>query len=170
MFTGVFRLVVFAELMVYGHDCGSSLSVCVDGWFILGAMITLMHHRCAAPPSQSPISLTQARWGCKPATNNTHSTNTLHNIFTSFRHIYIFGWCLSVSSGLWTCLDIFRWSLSVSSGPASDTKVFDFAFQFFPLDQEFISGVVSMQGIADRNKFTQTHIGLVYNLINNTYI
>ena len=35
--------------------------VCVDGWFILGAMIALMHHRCAAPPSQSPISLTQAR-------------------------------------------------------------------------------------------------------------
>ena len=42
------------------HDCGSSSSVCVDGWFILGAMIAL-HHRCAAPPSQSPISLTQAR-------------------------------------------------------------------------------------------------------------
>ena len=42
------------------HDSGSSSSVCVDGWFILGAMITL-HHRCAAPPSQSPISLTQAR-------------------------------------------------------------------------------------------------------------
>ena len=63
-----------------GHDCGSSSSVCVDGWFILGAMITLMHHRCAAPPSQSPISLTQARWGCKPAINNTHSTHTLHNV------------------------------------------------------------------------------------------
>ena len=28
--------------------------------FILGAMIAL-HHRCAAPPSQSLISLTQAR-------------------------------------------------------------------------------------------------------------
>ena len=26
------------------------LSVCVDGWFILGAMIAL-HHRCAASPS-----------------------------------------------------------------------------------------------------------------------
>ena len=38
----------------------------------------LMHPRCAASPSQSPISLTQARWGCKPAINNTHSTNTLH--------------------------------------------------------------------------------------------
>ena len=43
-----------------GHGCGSSSSVCVDGWFILGAMIAL-HHRCAAPPCQSPISLTQAR-------------------------------------------------------------------------------------------------------------
>ena len=32
----------------------------------------LMPPRCAAPPSQSPISLTQARWGCKPAINNTH--------------------------------------------------------------------------------------------------
>ena len=29
--------------------CGSSSSsVCVDGWFILGAMMAL-HHRCAAP-------------------------------------------------------------------------------------------------------------------------
>ena len=56
------------------HACGSSPSVCVDGWFILGAMIALMHHRCAAPPSQSPISLTQARWGCRPAVNNTLST------------------------------------------------------------------------------------------------
>ena len=61
------------------HGCGSSSSVCVDGWFILGAMIALMHHRCAAPPSQSPISLTQARWGCKPVINNTHSTYTLHS-------------------------------------------------------------------------------------------
>ena len=49
---------VFAELMV---QTVMTVSVCVDGWFILGAMIALMHHRCAAPPSQSPISLTQAR-------------------------------------------------------------------------------------------------------------
>ena len=54
------------------HDCGSSSSVCGDIWFILGAMIAL-HHRCAAPPSQSPISLT-------PAINSTHSTHTLHNV------------------------------------------------------------------------------------------
>ena len=60
-----------------------SLSVCGDSWFILGAMIALMHHRCAAPPSQSPISLTQARWGCKPAINHTHSTHTLHSHFAS---------------------------------------------------------------------------------------
>ena len=39
----------------------------------------LMHHRCASPPSQSPISLTQARWGCKPAINNTQSTHALHS-------------------------------------------------------------------------------------------
>ena len=35
------------------HGCGASSSVCVDGWFILGAMITIMHHRCAAPGVQS---------------------------------------------------------------------------------------------------------------------
>ena len=45
----------------------------------------LMHHRCAAPPSQSPISLTQARWGCKPAINSTHSTYTLHISNTKLR-------------------------------------------------------------------------------------
>ena len=43
------------------HAAMTELCVCVDGWFILGAMIALMHHRCAAPPSQSPISLTPAR-------------------------------------------------------------------------------------------------------------
>ena len=37
----------------------SLLSVCVDSWFILGAIIAL-HHRCAASPSPS-LSLTQAR-------------------------------------------------------------------------------------------------------------
>ena len=55
----------------------------------LGAMIALMHHRCAAPPSQSPISLTQARWGCKPATNNTLSTYRYEgrSVNESVRHL-----------------------------------------------------------------------------------
>ena len=48
MFIGVYRLVVFAELMVYGHDCGSSSSVCVDGWFILGC------HDCSCTPGVQP--------------------------------------------------------------------------------------------------------------------
>ena len=48
MFIGVYRLVVFAELMVYGHDSGSSSSVCVDGWFILEC------HDCSAPQVCSP--------------------------------------------------------------------------------------------------------------------
>ena len=42
-------------------------------WFIPGAVIA-RHHRFTAPPSQSPICLTQAGWGCKPAINHTHST------------------------------------------------------------------------------------------------
>ena len=46
---------------------------CVCWWLVYpGVPWLLMHPRCAAPPSQSPISLTQARWGCKPAINNTH--------------------------------------------------------------------------------------------------
>ena len=48
MFIGVYRLVVFAELMVYGHDSGSSSSVCVDGWFILGC------HDCSCTPGVQP--------------------------------------------------------------------------------------------------------------------
>ena len=67
-----YRQLVFAELMV----CWSWLWLlleCVCWWLVYpGVPWLLMHPRCAAPPSQSPISLTQARWGCKPAINNTH--------------------------------------------------------------------------------------------------
>ena len=88
IFIGVYRLVVFAELMV-NWSWRWLLLECVCWWLVYpGVPWLLMHPRCAAPPSQSPISLTQARWGCKPAINNTHSTNTLHSmLFTSHREI-----------------------------------------------------------------------------------
>ena len=92
------------------HGCGSSPSVCVDGWFILGAMIALMHHSCAAPPSQSPISLTQARWGCKPATNNTHSTHTLHSLFPPFSSQPACCYCL-----VWAFFQIFCAGSTINS-------------------------------------------------------
>ena len=44
---------VFAELMVYGHDRGSSSSVCVDGWFILGAMIAHAPQVCSPTQPES---------------------------------------------------------------------------------------------------------------------
>ena len=53
------------------HDSGSLLSVCVDSWFILGAMIVHAPQVCSLTQPQSPISLTRARWGCKPSTTNT---------------------------------------------------------------------------------------------------
>ena len=54
--------VVLAELIHSAMPVAPPrVCVCVDGWFILGAMIALMHHRRAAPPSQSPISVTQTR-------------------------------------------------------------------------------------------------------------
>ena len=72
MFIGVNRQIVFAELVVY-WSWQSLLLECVCWWLVYpGVPWLLMHPRCAAPPSQSPISLTQARWGCKPAINNTH--------------------------------------------------------------------------------------------------
>ena len=72
MFNGVNRQMVFAELVVYWSWL-SPLLECVCWWLVYpGVPWLLMHPRCAAPPSQSPISLTQARWGCKPAINNTH--------------------------------------------------------------------------------------------------
>ncbi|KAK0152869.1 Leukemia inhibitory factor receptor [Merluccius polli] len=53
-----------ARVFLLGSDltlhCHITDGRCSMGWFILGAMSAL-HHRCAAPPSQSPISLTQAR-------------------------------------------------------------------------------------------------------------
>ena len=58
-----------ADVTCY-HDRGSPLSVCGDGWFILGAMIAL-HHRCAAPPSQSNQP--------SEAVNQLSTTHTLHD-------------------------------------------------------------------------------------------
>ena len=74
MFIGRLRLVVFAELMVQTVMTVAPPRVCVLMAGLSWVPWLLMHHRCAAPPSQSPISLTQARWGCKPAINSTHST------------------------------------------------------------------------------------------------
>ena len=60
------------------HASGSSSSVCVDGWFILGAMIALMHHRCAASPSQSPIRLRTGEAVNQPSTTHTpHTPSTV---------------------------------------------------------------------------------------------
>ena len=80
-----FRQVAFAELMVQAVMTVAPARVCVLMAGLSWVPWLVMHHRCAAPPSQSPISLTQARWGCKPAINNTHSTHTLHNYF--FRYL-----------------------------------------------------------------------------------
>ena len=55
---------VFAEqLLTCRHDSSSLVSVCVDSWFILGAMIALMHHMCAAPPSPESSVFSQSDSG-----------------------------------------------------------------------------------------------------------
>ena len=45
------------------HAGDGSECVCAECWFILWCIDCSMHHRCAARP-QSPISVTQSRWGC----------------------------------------------------------------------------------------------------------
>ena len=55
----------------------------IDSWFILGAVIAHAPQVCSPTQPQSLTSLTRARWGCKPAINNTHSTYTLHTIVFS---------------------------------------------------------------------------------------
>ena len=52
---------VFAELMVQTAMTVAPPRVCVDGWFILGAMIAHAPQVCSPPPAQSLISLTQTR-------------------------------------------------------------------------------------------------------------
>ena len=63
-FIGDGKLVQSQADVTLCHDTGSLPSVCVDGWFILGAMTAHAPQVCS--PTQ-PISLTQDRWGCKPA-------------------------------------------------------------------------------------------------------
>ena len=66
------------------HDSGSLLSVCGDSWFILGAMIVPVPQMCSPTQPQTLISLTWARWGCKPAINNTlHSCILKNNLLVS---------------------------------------------------------------------------------------
>ena len=79
------RLMVFAELVVQTAMTVAPPRVCVLMAGLSWVLWLLMHHRCAAPPSQSPISLTQARWSCKPAINMTLHIHPPHILNTKLR-------------------------------------------------------------------------------------